>query len=120
MRAVPVQDVLALKVPPQWRADAEQFAAGGQLSKRLADELNALATSSITAQYKGRRGLKALAMGAHEWLITGDPDELDRFQPGDGCPACIAGSDQAKAALREDPDALIALGNLHYVEMWTD
>lgn len=120
MHSVPIKDVLALVVPERWQELAELAARTGELPAELKNELQQLAFQSITRQYAGRNGLKALAMGSHDWLVTRDPVQAEAFQPGDGCPACIAGTDQALAFLRDHPDRLIALGNLNYVEVWND
>lgn len=118
--AVPVKDVFAMRVPPKWHPQAEVAAATGELPDDLREELERLANATIYRQYTESRGLKALLIGQHDWLVTGDPATVEAYQPGDGCPACIAGNDQALATLRENPGALIVLGNLNYTEVWTE
>lgn len=109
-REVPVQDVIALGVPsgmnPEEPANRDRVVA----------YLTRVAQVSIVRQYKVRP--TALLLDEIDWLITNDADEATQFQPAHDCAACIAGTDQAVAFLREHPDGYLALANLSYTEVW--
>ena len=111
--SVPVDDVIAYVIPEHYNLSTAEGRAAAQ------NELRLLAVSSVAKQYVGRRGLQAILMGDIDILITRDADEADRFQPAHNCPACVAGADQARAYLRDHPTKHIALGNIHYVEVWS-
>ena len=81
------------------------------------EALDIMAERTVASQYKGRRP-RALLFTATEWLITSDWREVEAFQPAHDCAACRAGNDQAIAFLKEFPERKLALGNLHYVEVW--
>lgn len=114
-----IKDVVCLKVPGRWHDDAVKHAAGED-TPQFMDELINIARNTIMAQYVGNPKIMSLVNITTEWLITSDLAEIEDFQPGDGCPACIAGNDQARAFLREHPDRYVALGNLVYTEIWRD
>lgn len=82
--------------------------------------LEQVAYRNIMDQYprKGVKPPRALVISSMEWVFTSDPDVVAQVQPGDGCPTCIAGNDQAQAVLRDDPTKMLALGNITYTEVW--
>lgn len=108
-RKVPVDDVFAAAVPEYLR-DAKV--------STIARHLSQMAQLTAVAQFKGDPDLLRIENFRTEWLITTDYAKVERFQPAHDCVACRAGSDQIKAHLREHPDIPVALGNLHYVEVW--
>lgn len=83
----------------------------------IREKLDSMSERCIVAQYRRRRP-KALLLRESEWLITSDWRDVERFQPAHDCAQCRAGNDQAIAYLREFPEKRLALGNLHYVEVW--
>lgn len=108
MREEAVDDVFAVSLPEG--VDVEDPA--------LTAELYGWVGRLVWAQYQGRR--------PHEiridvdWLITASAEEADAFQPAHDCPSCLAGTDQVRAFLRDNPGRCVALGNLHYVEVWDE
>ena len=108
MTDVPIiDDFIVLGVPDDASLEREE----------TIDALERLAQRNILSQYKGRTP-KALLLYESQWLITGDPEEALAFQPAHDCAACQAGNDQAVAYLKEFPGKRLALGNLHYTEVW--
>lgn len=105
MRLVPIDDVFCAAVPE-----------GRESDPFLDDEFRALALRSVVSQYDGSP--PALIDVNVEWLFTSDPAEVDKFQPAHDCERCRTGNDQARAFLRDNPGRTIALGNIHYVEVW--
>jgi hypothetical protein len=83
-------------------------------------KLENVAMEQLMLQYarKGSRPPRALLLTKLEWVFTSDPEAVAQVQPGDGCPACLAGNDQARAFLNEHPDRTLALGNITYQEIW--
>jgi hypothetical protein len=81
------------------------------------DRLERIAELNVIGQYHGRKP-RALLYTATEWKITSDWREVEAFQPAHDCAQCTAANDQAMAYLKEHPEKRIALGNLHYVEVW--
>jgi hypothetical protein len=61
---------------------------------------------------------QAVLLDRTDWLITNQPDEVERFQPAHGCARCRAGKDQARAFLAEHLHRYVALANLTYREVW--
>lgn len=102
-----IDDFIAIALPPDVDPDRPDLTA---LCDRQAER-------SIIAQYKGH-GPRALVMVSTEWTFTSDPDEVEAFQPAHDCAVCRAGNDQAHAFLTEHPERVMALGNLHYIEVW--
>jgi len=106
MTTQPVVDYIVIAIPEDNTLTADE----------LRDDLNRQAEYQIMVQYE--RPPRALLVSPTEWLITSDPEELARFQPTHNCPACLAGHDRARAFLAEFPDRRLAVGNLHYTEVW--
>jgi hypothetical protein len=104
---VPINDVFALALPEG--IDPED--------PGLLPELYEMAVSFVWAQYDGADRPNELRIDI-DWLITGDADEADAFQPAHDCPSCVAGADQMRAFLRDHPGRVAVLANLHYVEVW--
>lgn len=102
-----IDDFIVLSVPPSLSLD----------NAGVIEQLDRLADVQIVAQYRRRRP-KAILLQESQWLITSDWREVERFQPAHDCATCRAGNDQAIAFLKEHPDQRLALGNLHYVEVW--
>lgn len=48
------------------------------------------------------------------WYITRDPAVVEQRGEGDRCPTCRAGVDQALAHMRDDPEAVAAIGILSW------
>lgn len=105
MRFEPVVDYVVLVVPRDAYPD-EQLLAG----------LTARARLLILDQYEVPP--QAIVVSPIDWVITSDPDEVEGHQPAHDCASCRAGNDQARAFLAEHPDRRLALGNLHYMEVW--
>jgi len=84
---------------------------------QMMEGLNNLAARKIWEQYTGNRPI-AIDIEPIEWVLTCDPQVVETTQPGDGCPTCVAGNDQAMAYLKEHPGRYVALGNLTYTEHW--
>lgn len=104
-----IHDFVILLVPSGADPDDPMMMA------RMAD----MAHNKVMAQYADfARRPSAIVMDEIDWLVTNDPEMVLAHQPGDGCPTCIAGNDQAVAFLREFPERVLACGNLHYWEMW--
>jgi hypothetical protein len=76
------------------------------------------AVRATMAQYRGPRP-KALLLDPIEWLVTDDPDEVERFQPAHDCEQCRAGNAAASEFLTANPGRFVACANLHYSEVWT-
>jgi hypothetical protein len=106
----PILDFIVLGVSPDVDLDTPE----------IREALNRLAQRSVMGQYaaKGSRPPKALVMDPIEWTLTSDWRDVEKMQPGDSCPTCIAGNDQAVAFLKEHPDRRLALGNMRYWEVW--
>jgi len=102
-----IDDFIVLGVPDDASLEDED----------MVDKLERMAQRTILAQYTGQRP-RALLLYATQWVITSDWEEVERFQPAHDCPACRAGNDQALAFLKEFPHKRLALGNLHYTEVW--
>jgi hypothetical protein len=102
----PILDFVILAVPPGADPDTPEARKAMERQAQL----------QVMRQYK--RPPKAVVIDAIEWTITSDWREVDKVQPGDGCPTCVAGNDQAIAFLKEHPDRRLALGNLKYWEVW--
>jgi len=102
-----VDDYIVLAVPDNASAEDED----------TMDMLEHKAELTVAGQYTDRRP-KAILFLKTEWLITSDWREVERFQPDHECVACRAGNDQAMAFLKEHPTKRLALGNLHYMEVW--
>jgi len=59
-----------------------------------------------------------LLFGRADVLVTGDPAEVERFHPGDGCATCQEGTEVAVAYLREHPETSITQVNIAVTEVW--
>lgn len=114
MRSYWVDDVMAVGVP----ADVDVH-DNEQLAKLLIGFHKAM-MSMLWTQFPTEKRPAAIILDEPEWLITGDPDEVERFQPAHDCVTCRAGQDQALAFLSEYPERAIALANLHYNVVWSD
>lgn len=80
--------------------------------------LEAMARLWVRRQWQGVPGPVAIEFGDSDWLVTDNPDDVEKFQPAHDCVACLAGNDQAKAFLAEHPGRFVAMANLHYTEVW--
>lgn len=101
----PIEDVVAIVIPEG-------------VDDLPEERLNALAYWQLMGQYAGGGRPRTLLVESMEWLVTGDWEDVERFQPAHDCAACRAGNDQAVAFLKEHPDRRIAMGNLKYWEVW--
>jgi hypothetical protein len=109
-----IHDFIILSPPPGWGpapTDDEEATAV------MLGHLDRLAEQNVIAQYK-ERVPKLIVTQTTVWTITNDPDEVEKVQPGDGCPDCIEGNAKAVAFLRENPGRILCLGNMEYVEVW--
>ena len=102
-----IDDFIVLGLPPGTSPD----------EPGILDKLDRMSERTVIDQYKGKRP-RAIVMRETEWLITSDWREVERFQPAHDCATCRAGNDQAIAFLKEHPERRLALGNLHYEEVW--
>lgn len=93
--------------------DINDVATYAELKEQMMRQADAYAM----AQY-GRRKPKLLLFQPTEWLVTGDPDEVERFQPDHDCDECRAGNRAARDFLLANPGRFVACGNLHYTEVW--
>lgn len=108
MRRVDIDDVLALSLPP----------GVDPLAEGLTARLNQLAVEQMTMQYDNLPS--AVLIRGIDWFFTQSPDDVEAFQSSDHCATCRAGNDQIMARLKEFPDTWMALGNLHYTELWRE
>lgn len=104
----PIDDYIILEIPHDMDLDLDQP------EHRL--RLDRLAEASVMGQYK--RPPRALLLDQIDWLVTSDWQEVERFQPAHDCAECQAGNERAITFLKEHPDQRLALGNMHYVEVW--
>jgi hypothetical protein len=102
-----IDDYVILAVPDDVDTDDPE------VRQKLDDQ----AQIQIYGQYRKRRP-KALLLDDIDWLITSDPDDVERHQPAHDCANCKAGNRKAQEYLRANPGKRLALGNLHYVEIW--
>lgn len=84
----------------------------------LQPQLEALARLWVHRQWQGVPGPAAIKFADSDWLVTDNPDDVDKFQPAHDCVACLAGNDRAKAFLTANPGRWVAMANLHYTEVW--
>jgi hypothetical protein len=61
-------------------------------------------------------GLIGLGVRIAVWYITRDPAVVVQRGEGDRCPTCQAGVDQAISRMRDDPEAVAAVGILSWCE----
>ena len=101
-----IDDYIIIKVEPDASID----------TPGLKERLNVAADRMIVAQYKGKRPTAILLRT--EWIITSDWRDVEQYQPDHDCAQCRAANDQAIAFLKEHPEERLALGNLHYEEIW--
>lgn len=109
---VQVQDVMALVVP-DYADPADEVSRAF-----LVPTLDILARKMVARQYVHHPVQPEVRMEVIDWLLTRDPEDVEKFQPAHDCAACRAGNDQALAQLREHPDQWIALANITYTEVW--
>jgi len=81
-----------------------------------AERLHQLAMEQIMGQYGGEQ--PRIELQPIDWLVTQDPDEIERHQPAHDCDECKAGNQRAQNYLRMNPGAWLWLGNLFYTEIW--
>ena len=111
-RIVPIIDVIILAVPPDKMDTPED---------KLGDEMNTLAMITVWAQFAGRARMPInINLKKIDWTITGDPDEVERFQPAHECRSCQQANRLAAQALRDDSSLMLALGNIFYDEVWSE
>lgn len=108
MRTARIQDVLCLAVPLE---------VEDRPTCDLHSLMDGIAVRAVAEQYGDARPA-SLVFERIEWLVTGEQDDVERFQPAHDCAACRAGNDQARTFLRENPDRKIALANITYTEVW--
>lgn len=101
-----IDDYVILKVPHNIDPDDP--------GARLA--MDRMAEHQVMRQYE--RPPRALLLDQIDWLVTSDWQEVERFQPAHDCAECQAGNARAIAFLKEHPEERLALGNMHYVEIW--
>lgn len=108
-----IKEVLIMLVP---RKDQERSLDD------LRPIIDEIAMSKVGEQYvrQNRTVMVGLVFTDLDWLITGDPNEVEKFQPAHDCAKCLSGNDQARAYLREHPDRKLALCNITYTEIWPD
>lgn len=82
------------------------------------EKLDRASERAIIGQYENVRP-KAILLRDTDWIITSDWRLVEEFQPAHDCAKCRAANDQAMAFLKEHPEGCLALGNLHYLEVWT-
>lgn len=109
-----VQDVIAVGVPP---FITQAVLSIPDVRAAVMEKLTMAAWESVWAQWPDRKPLR-LEDSHIDWLITGDPDEVDRFQPAHDCEECRRGNVKAREALRDRPGTMVALGNIRYVPVW--
>lgn len=102
-----IDDFIVLGVPDDAMLD----------DPKVMDKLEAAVNVTVANQYKGRPP-RALLFRETQWLITSDWHDIEAFQPAHDCAACRAGNDQAIAFLKEFPNKRLAVGNIHYTEIW--
>ena len=102
-------DVICLAVPDGVDPQDENFVK----------TLDALAWENVRKQFSQHARL-TLTERHTEWLITNDPEKVEQFQPAHDCEECHAGNVKAKAFLIANPTATVAMGNVHYVEVWPE
>jgi hypothetical protein len=85
----------------------------------LPSMLNHQATRWISAQWEGAGPAPiGVQLTRTDWLITDKVFEVDEFQPAHDCEECRSGNEKAKAFLRANPGAFLAMANLWYAEVW--
>jgi len=102
-------DVICLAVPDGVDPQDENFVK----------TLDMMAWENVRKQFSKRARL-TLTERRTEWLITNDPDKVEQFQPAHDCEECRTGNAKAKAFLIANPTATVAMGNVHYVEVWPE
>lgn len=105
-----VNDVICLAVPD-----------GVDVDDKLSymPRLEQMAWHSAYAQWPAHARV-ILAERNIDWLITNDPTKVEEFQPVHDCEQCRNGAKQARQYLQAHPGASVAMGNIHYVELWPD
>jgi hypothetical protein len=83
------------------------------------ERLRELAMEQIMAQYRGQHP-PIIELQPIEWLVTQDPEDVERHQPAHDCADCKAGNERAQRYLRMNPGAWLWLGNLFYTEIWDE
>lgn len=104
-------DVLAVATPPH--VDASNDPGVMESWKRLAA---GLAKQHVWTQY--RNPPFDIEFGRIDMLITGDPLEVEAFQPGDNCERCREGNELAIEYLKQHPETSVTLVNIHTTEVW--
>lgn len=107
-RRVPIADVIMLLVPPI-KMDLPV--------NELENQLLPIAVTVSARQYTGPDTPRLEGFRV-EWLITSDPAQVQTFQPAHDCQTCQAGNAKGIAYLAEHPEAMLALGNIFYDEVW--
>lgn len=103
-----IDDYIALGLPD---------GAGPPDDPALIEHINQLAESMLYAQY-GEARPRLILFDPVDWLITGDPLAVERHQPAHDCETCRQGNIDARRYLEANPGRRLALGNIHYVEIW--
>lgn len=86
-------------------------------TERLLAELDNVAKQWVWRQWHGSRPIM-VTFAESQWLITNKIEKVDDFQPAHDCAACLAGNDQMKAFLAENPGRWVAMANMTYTEIW--
>lgn len=107
MREVEIDDVFAALVPEGFDLD--------EVKDRLSVEVQA----QVWRQWREDRPLE-IRFEPINWLMTQDPDEVERFQPAHECEVCRTGNEHIRTFLTANPDRWVVLGNMHYVEVWAE
>jgi len=82
------------------------------------DKLDAMTVEAVVKQYADRKAPAGILLAPVEWTLTSDPEMVTTVQPEHDCETCRDGNLKAQEFLREHPDRQIALGNVHYLELW--
>jgi hypothetical protein len=97
-------DSMLLKVPGRWYADLGQG--------------RTLVAAVVHRALRGasERGAAAVGRRLHhaDWVITGDPAQVEQIGMTHDCGECRAGTDRALAWLAGHPGGEIAAGMLHW------
>jgi hypothetical protein len=81
------------------------------------DRLEELGQASVLAQWPNGRAPK-IEFDPIEWMLTSDPAKVNDFQPAHDCEQCRSGNAKAIEFLTANPGKTLAMGNIHYTEVW--
>lgn len=102
-----ITDFIAIAVTPGVDLEAEQ------------PYFNEKVYYLLWEQYEGKSIRPfGLVVTAIDWHTTQDPDEVAKFQPGDGCPTCTEGNMRARLFLLDQPNGHVVMANITFTEVW--